>query len=310
MTRVLTIFFNYPPTSSFSPPPRYSSGRYRNINGCSSSYKVEFHLKSLINNEIIVEQFDGSGNAVAFTMMVKCAGKLWEEASKSIGVRGKPSSTWRRLVSPYELSMTTTNGTLDTFHSNNITQGQEQRSACSYRGNWTTFRVSFQLDALTHGKARQRYQTFMRHMVNQKVVPRDPIRPGIKIQVIQPSSLVTTTLDHNQRFKRIPNFEVFYTLECFISSRRLNQINLTEVFYTTLCRLPASDAIEALKLVCFKEDVRVWNPVQELERVVQAQDYFGSGGMNSPYLRQRRNRKSTRIVQVYKALVTPTNIQF
>ncbi|KAG2218226.1 hypothetical protein INT45_000768 [Circinella minor] len=309
VTRLITIFFNNPSTTTPLPSARF--GRYRvGVDG-SSTYKVEFHLKSLLDNEIIVEQPDASGNSVTFTMMLQCAGKFWKEFSRTTGAGGKSSSTWERLAESYESSATTTltNGTSDNY----VTQEQGQYRNRSHLGDWTTFQVTFQLDELSHGRARRCYKTFMRRIADQKVVPRGSINPGIKIYVIEPSSLTTapTPLNQNQRFKRIPDFEAFYTLECFISNHRLHPDNLTDEFYTTLCRLPTLDAIEALKVICFKEDKRVWDPAQALEEWVQTQNYFGGGNRNKHHhSRLHRRRKSSRIVRVYKALVTPTTIQF
>ncbi|KAI9249731.1 RNA dependent RNA polymerase-domain-containing protein [Phascolomyces articulosus] len=252
-TRMVTIFFR------MGNPTIYYAMR-----ATSTTYKVEFHIKALMDSEIMVEQFDTSGDHVAFTMKLKCAGKFWKEKSTTQSVHGHPMSVWERCVSFDD----------ENFRSDGAqTQQQHRQLGGAQLGSWTSYQA----------------------------VPRGPIEPGVKINVAIPLPAITTRpLNHQERFQRIPHFEAVYTLESFISSYRLHQDNLTEEFYATLCGLPPLVAIEALKIICFKEDVRVWDPLKDLQALVKPPYYFGL---------QKLRHRSSHIAYVYKAMVTPTTMQ-
>ncbi|KAI9488696.1 RNA dependent RNA polymerase-domain-containing protein [Zychaea mexicana] len=274
------------------------------------TYKVEFKLNTLNNNgEIVVEDIDTSGNQAALTMMLKHPGRFWLEWSRN----GRKESAWYRVVD-LDSGVSSHVALIGTGYNGPPSSPLPSSSTAATAnplGKWTAYRVTFTLHMSTHTKARTCYKTLIRKLVEHKAIPRGPITPGVKIGVEHdplsthpslsssaPSS--QSRVGHDERYNRIKNFEAFYTLESFISSYRLNENALTEDFYTILCRLPPFVAIDALKLMCYREDERVWHPLEKLQELVQKQSTLGLG-----HLRGRRRRRS-HITYVYKVMVTPT----
>ncbi|KAI8138290.1 RNA dependent RNA polymerase-domain-containing protein [Fennellomyces sp. T-0311] len=97
------------------------------------------------------------------------------------------------------------------------------------------------------------------------------------------------------------SFELFFTLESFISYYRLHELVIPGEFYNLLCKIPPEAAVDALRILYTREECRIWQPLPSLKKIWNERFNLALG---------HRPRPQPHFAYIYKVLVTPTTIHF